>query len=272
MSAIASTARIGFALGPAIRQELAHAAAALTDPNRARAVHQGRVRIKRARALARIAIPSIGAPARTFNDAARDVLGALSAARDLDALEACARNLIARAGPMQAVGFAALIRALHVARGDIAEPDLAAAQAGVVALIGQAADWPILNEAAVRAGVTRMARRAGRTFLRAFDTAEEERRHDWRKREKDRAYAIELLGAAWPRGVKRRRRRAKRLAAALGLERDVLLLRAFAKAMPAMEHRTVKPAIRALTRLHRRLAARADRLGEALHRGERIRG
>jgi hypothetical protein len=161
-----------------------------------------------------------------------------------------------------------LIRHIARARASAPAPDIAEALDGVAGLAAQCADWPVLTEAAVRLGVARMSRRVGRAFLRALDRTNEERRHDWRKREKDRAYALDLLGQAWPSGVKRRRRRAKRLAAALGAERDVLLLRAYARTLAGAERATVKPALRLLTRQHRRLAAQADRLGRALHRGE----
>jgi CHAD domain-containing protein len=268
MTALIPTARIGFALGPAIRQELTQAAAALADADPTRAVHQGRVRLKRARALARLAAPSLDGPARAFNAAARTVLARLSAARDLDALEACARGLMHRARAAQAEGLALLIRHIAHTRAAMPAPNITDALDGVAGLAGACAEWPVLNESAVRLGVARMTRRAGRSFLRALDRTNEERRHDWRKREKDRAYAIELLGLAWPSGVKRRRRRAKRLATALGAERDVLLLRAYARTLAGEDRAKVKPALRLLTRQHRRLAAQADRLGRALHRGE----
>lgn len=264
----ARTARIGFALGPAIRHELAQAAAALADADPAQAVHQGRVRLKRARALARLAVPSLDGPARGFNAATRTVLARLSAARDLDALEACARSLTHRARAAQAEGLALLIRHIAATRAAAPAPDIAAALDSVADLSAQCADWPVLTESAVRLGVARMTRRAGRSYLRALDHINEDRRHDWRKREKDRAYALELLGMAWPQGVKRRRRRAKRLAGALGAERDVLLLRAYARTLAGEDRRIVKPALRLLNRQHRRLAAQADRLGRSLHRGE----
>jgi hypothetical protein len=96
------------------------------------------------------------------------------------------------------------------------------------------------------------------------------RRHEWRKREKDRYHAALLLARAWP--GKRRRGLVGKLSEALGEERDAQLLIERLGAPAASADAADKGRRRALAVLARRrtkLAQRANDLGARLHELER---
>jgi hypothetical protein len=94
------------------------------------------------------------------------------------------------------------------------------------------------------------------------------RRHEWRKREKDRLYAVTLLNGAWPRDRKRRKKRGEELGDALGRERDALLLieRLNVEPHAAGSEKASRHALAALKRQCHTLGRRADRIGARLHR------
>ena len=83
-------------------------------------------------------------------------------------------------------------------------------------------------------------------------------------REKDRFFAADILGDAWP--GKRKRKTAEEIGNALGGERDALLLmeRLVAEPELAGEEKAVRRALKALNRRRARLARRADRLAERM--------
>ncbi|HYD72405.1 MAG TPA: hypothetical protein VEF55_04660, partial [Candidatus Binatia bacterium] len=95
--------------------------------------------------------------------------------------------------------------------------------------------------------------------------AEKSLRHEWRKREKDRFYAVTLMEGAWPR--RRRRKQSETLGHLLGLERDALLLIERLEAEPSLAgHATnAMRARRALRKYCGTLRKRADKLGSQLH-------
>lgn len=76
-----------FNLRAALTQEL-HAAAEELDksPGKPKTIHRARVRLKRARALARIGHACAPGLSNVFNDSARAVMRTLAEARDLAAL------------------------------------------------------------------------------------------------------------------------------------------------------------------------------------------
>lgn len=245
-----------FDIHAALAAELDAARAAYALADVPTAIHQGRVRLKRLRALARLAIPKAGDTARIVNAAARSAMAGLSDARDLAAAAGVARR----------AGLTALAHALEDRLGAAGPPPLTTARRRLGAVAKAIAALPPLTEADVEAGVRRLARRARKAAAVARGERDAEARHTWRKREKDRLHALIALGPAWPRAVPRRRRSGKRLGRALGAERDVLLLLDLLRATPELATVAGPEGIAHLEARSRTLADRADRLGRAVHR------
>jgi len=257
-----------FDLRAALQAELAAAQDALALSDSAQAVHRCRVSVKRARALARVG--AIGAPglAGLFNDAARALMADLSAARDLAALRDCAKAEARKAGPQAAAALERAAKSLARLHADAPLPDGEAVAAQLRDLIALANVWPEPSPAQLRRGVKRLIKRARTASKRARGSDKALRRHRWRKREKDRLYAAQLTGSAWPDKVKRRRGRARNLTHALGGERDLLLLIARLEAEPHLAGGSKQAAVAlgALAAVRDRRAKKADRLGAKLHR------
>ena len=75
-----------FDLRAALSRELRGAATALDAGDKPKAIHQARVRLKRARALARVGHACAPGLSNVFNDSARAVMRTLAQVRDLAAL------------------------------------------------------------------------------------------------------------------------------------------------------------------------------------------
>lgn len=258
-----------FDLRAALRDELAAAETALSDMPGAAGVHRCRVAIKRARTLARIGCVAAPGLADVFNSAARALMADLAAARDAAALAECAR-IEARKAPTHAAQALMRASAALTAQADaISPPDVDAARRALRGLAALAQVWPDANPSQVKRGVNRLIRRARKARKRADGTQKPARRHRWRKREKDRQYASELAGPAWPEEIKRRRGRAAKLTHALGGERDLLLLMERLASAPDLAGgaKETAAALGALRKAHVLRAKKADRLGRLLHRG-----
>lgn len=242
----------------------AHAAeAAFTHLAPDRAIHAGRVRLKRVRAIARLALPAAPWTARRINRTAGEIMAGLSGVRDAQALEACARAMAARCKPKTARAFAVIGDV--IAKTAPAVPDLrhAAHEARNLAALARA--LPSLDNADLAAGAQRIARRARKAARAARGRREEALRHTWRKREKDRHYAMQILAAIGVKSPALRSRTTSALADLLGEERDVMLLRDWLDGREA--HRALKPkkrarAQKALAKRLRALAQKVDRLAQ----------
>lgn len=226
-----------------------------------------RVRVKRARALARVGRACAPGLSAVFNDSARQVMRTLAEARDLAALADAAR---ARAGKERGETSLALEHvadALEIARLERPGLDFDTARAGLKDLLALAQVWPEASPRQIHKGARRIARRARRAFRRAHEDGAASRRHEWRKREKDRFFAALLLDDAWPRA--RRRKDSARLGEMLGEERDTMLLIARVEAAPAIagDGKSSKRALKALRKRCARVSGHADELGKALHAG-----
>jgi hypothetical protein len=257
-----------FDLRAALTEELNAAIDELNSPSaRPKAVHRCRVRLKRARALARVGKACAPGLADVFNDSARAVMTTLAQARDLTALSEAARTL---AKESDKNGARALLRAaesLDEARAALPELDIEAVRAELKKLQALALVWPETSARQIRKGAQRIALRARRACARGHGSPIAMRRHEWRKREKDRFYAALLLDGDWP--GKRRRKIGARLGDVLGEERDALLLIERIAHDPALagEGKRPKQALKALRRSCARLGKRADSLGARLHGG-----
>jgi len=230
------------------------------------ALHRCRVRLKRARALARVGRVCAPGLAAVFNDSARSTMHALARARTAAALEQAALKGAKKADKKsQAAALAMVAKSLESARLAVAE-DAQSVHAAMRDLLALAQVWPEASARQIRKGAQRIARKARIAFRHGAGSHDPERRHEWRKREKDRAYAALLLDDAWPRA--RRNKTGDKLGEALGEERDALLLMAQIAAEPGLAG-DEKAAARALTALNRRrakYARRAETFGALLHR------
>jgi len=253
-----------FDLRTALSAEL-RAAADELDSEKPKAIHRARVRLKRARALARVGHACAPGLADVFNDSARSVMHVLAQTRHLAALAEAARKTAARTSKREAAALHSIAEALDIERQTSEPANLAAARAGLRDLAALAQVWPEASARQIRRGALQLVHRARRARRRAAGEDDVAVRHDWRKREKDRLYAAQLLGDAWPKI--RRRTLGRKLGDVLGDERDALLLieRMHADPTLAGEGKSGRRARKALERRHRVLAARADELGARVH-------
>lgn len=251
----------------ALSEEVRAAIVELDTAPSGRGVHRCRVRLKRARALARVSHPFAPGLAAVFNDSARGIMRTLARARDLVALAEAARTVAKKENKKTAAGLNAVAHALDAAREALAPIDYAAVNAGLRDLLALAQVWPEASPRQIAKGARRIARRARNAWQDGRRERHPERRHTWRQREKDRLYAVELLAKAWRH--KRRRARSEALVDVLGDERDAFLLILRIEAEPSMAGgvKAAEQAIHALKRRRDRLAQRADRLAAKLHTG-----
>lgn len=257
-----------FDLRAALSRELSAAIEELDrSGGRPKGVHRCRVRIKRARALARVGRTVAPGLAQVFNDSARGVMRTLGQARDLVALAEAARRAAKKGDKREAEVLVHVADTLDAERGLLSPLDMDGAHAGLKDLLALAQVWPEASHRQIKRGAERVIRRARKARRRGHGSDEPVRRHDWRKREKERFYAALLLDHAWP--TARRRKVGEELGDALGLERDALLLLERIEADPALagEGKAAKRAIRLLRKRCVRFADRADDLGARLHNG-----
>ena len=256
-----------FDLRAAMTQELNAALEELDAGGGPKALHRCRVRLKRARALARIGKVAAPGLASVFNESARSVMRALAQARDLSALADTARLLAVTAREKDADALVTTADALDADRLTLPELDRQNVRVGLRDLIALAQVWPEPSARQIRIGAKRIAKRARRAHRGSYGAQDAALRHEWRKREKDRLYAADLMEGAWP--APRRRKRGQTLSHLLGLERDALLLieRLETEPMLAGSASAAVRARRVLRKYCARLQRRSDKLGERLHSG-----
>jgi CHAD domain-containing protein len=254
-----------FDLRASLTEELAAALSELNGSPSRKAVHRCRVRLKRARALARVGRACAPGLSKVFNDSARAIMRALAQARDLAALADAARDVARDSGKRSAQALDHAAEVLDVARRQLPPLDIEATRAGIRDLRALAQVWPEASYRQIRRGAERVARRARRARRRGCGASEVARRHEWRKREKDRLYAALLLGEHWPEKRRTRRKKSEALGNVLGKERDALLLIERLERNPALGGEYAARALRVLRQRSRKLAAKADDLGAALH-------
>jgi CHAD domain-containing protein len=259
-----------FDLRAALSDEIRAALDAVSvEPVKPKAVHRCRVRLKRARALARVGRACAPGLAAVFNESARAIMISLAQARDLAALAACARTTAKKASKKQAAALTATADILDAASLASPPPNVSDIRTGLRDLLAMAQVWPEASPRQVQRGAERIARRARAARHQGRGSALAADRHEWRKREKDRLYAVELLGSSWPQQRKRRRKKSQALGEILGQERDALLLvdRLVEQPVLAGDVCDASRARRALKRRLNHLAQRADAMGERLHCG-----
>lgn len=253
-----------FDLRAAMTQELNAAMEELDSHGGPSELHRCRVRLKRARALARLGRVVAPGLASVFNESARSVMQTLAQAHDLVALANTARLIAETVSHKKAEALVGAADALDAARDALPDFDSHGVRAGIKDLVALAQVWPEPSARQIREGAKRIAKRARRTRRRGRRAAEASLRHEWRKREKDRLYAVMLMEGAWPR--RRRRKQSEILGHLLGLERDALLLIERLDAEPSLagDPSNSTRARRALSKYCGSLRKRADKLGGAL--------
>ena len=251
-------------LRAALSAEIRAAQDELSGQLSARAVHAARVRLKRARALARIGRAGAPGLAAVFDETARAAMRALAPIRELSALGQTANQTAKKLRGADRQALQQLAQRLRLIAETQPGLDRTALAGALKDLLALAQVWPeasprqLARGARAIIGRARRARKAG-LKSRALDT-----RHKWRRREKQRLYAIEAYGADWPE--RRRRSLTARICEALGKERDARLLLQHLRegAIAANDAPPPKAATRALKQRARRWRKLADRLGRDL--------
>lgn len=240
-----------------------------TAPLKAKAIHRCRVHLKRARALARVGREVAPGLSSVFNDSARALMQALSHARDLAALAQAARIAARKAAKKEAAALRSIADALEARSAATQPPNAETIAAGLRDLMAMAQVWPEASARQIQKGGERIVRRARKARRLSQGSRLAMRRHEWRKREKDRLYAAMLLEGYWPAGTPRRVKANEQLGEALGLERDALLLADALGQEPnlAGDAKSARRASQAIARRLRKLGRRADDLGDKLHAG-----
>ena len=207
------------------REQLEAAAASLEqgdDP--VEAIHDARKRIKKTRALLRLARPGLKTKAyRRRNTALRDAGRGMSGTRDADVLVETVDGLAERfVGQRPQSFFAAFREPLAAAADGSAD---AAAHASTLRALAQE-EWPLrkLDTDALGASLTRTYARGRDAFARADRKPTTTNLHEWRKRVKDLWYQERLLEDTWPGVMKAQAKEAKKLSKLLGEDHDLSVL------------------------------------------------
>jgi hypothetical protein len=256
-----------FDVREALSEEVRGAIEAL-DEGGAGASHAVRVRLKRARALARVGHAFAPGLAAVFDDSARAVMSELADTRNLSALAKAAHKLAKRAKSRAARELDAAKAAFNSSAA-LESPDLEAVRGGLRDLLALAQVWPEASSRQITRGAHRIARRARKAWRKGADKhAPEEKRHEWRQRENDRLYASAILAEDWPPSRPARAKTNKKLVRVLGREHDLALLAQNLATRPAIANAEegAAAALKAIKRERRRLVAKARRVAARLHK------
>ena len=239
----------------------------------AKAVHEFRKSVRRARSLLRLIRDFVPSADYTRIDRdLRDALGGASGLRDADVLLGTLRGLVVPTPELPAARAASrLLRAqLAALRSRKAAPRVlrsgAAKLRGVVDQLSAALPTALSDERLAR-GLSRLFRRAERALERAREEREEDAIHDWRKRVKEVRYALELLTPPTDAGKLPLHQLAADLAEQLGEITDLIILARFLRA--AEKELAPVSAAGLVQSIHREVQRRftpAARIGVKLHR------
>ncbi len=257
----------GDGLAAAARSIIADARRALTDPelSEAEAVHEVRKALKRWRALLRLLARPLGEQADLMRGEARELMRALSSARDaqsaLDAL-----NDLRKADVPFSPTSAETIRKRLTETRDAAE------QSGLTKAMRERLSryldyaalslerWPLeaIDFDTVADGLTSTYRRARQLLPDAWPGADAEHLHDLRRRVVEHRHQMDLIEPLWPRLGKVWAEEAQRLRNQLGACQDLAVLTSLtAPHQPLAPWRSrLTPAIEARRGAHLKTAAR----------------
>lgn len=220
-----------------VAEQLEGAVAALrgeSDLPREQAVHDARKRLKKARAVLRLARGELGRKAyRRENTCLRDAARELAGARDGAVLVRTLDSVVVDAPPEVAHGLAPVAELLRERRDGAAAAlfDRAEAVEQVAAELEWARSevdgWPLERDrfALLAPGLRRAYADGAARFAEARAEPSAHRLHEWRKRVKDLWYQARLLEPLWPAGMGPVVQVADELADRLGDDHDLAVLR-----------------------------------------------
>lgn len=258
-------------------EQVDRALAELADPqlDGHEAVHQGRKRCKKVRALLRLVRPvfepSYGDENAWYRDAARE----LAPARDAQAAVETQQRLVARYAQQLEPAAVAEVGAWLAARRDALAADERGLREGIERfqqrlLQGRARieQWSLQRHGfeAVCGGLLKTYRRGARAMATAYRTPTSLHFHDWRKRVKYHWYHLRLLRNLHPPVLKAHKDQADRLAQLLGEEHDLAVLsELLTQAHDQLQAATVQVLLGLMDRQRRRLQRQARRPGALLY-------
>ena len=238
------------------------------------AIHATRKRLKRLRALVRLARGAIGEQTYAQENAAyRDAGRGLAASRDAQVMLETLDALTQRAGDALPERITATLRLrLHreyeAAMAGQGGARLAATSSELERAFARTREWTFDGEdfAALTPGLEKIYRRGRKRMRAAHEDPSAEHLHEWRKRVKDLWYTTELVRAAKPKRLRQTARRAHRLSQLLGDVHDLHVLRDYAAAHPrCFEDDAAREQLVAV------IDRRADKLcAKALKRGRKL--
>ncbi len=206
---------------------------AATAIERAKAVHEARKSLKKARSLVRLARPAIGDKRyRAANTALRDTARTLSGTRDADVLIAVAADLQEQyVGQLPASAFQTLQDSLAAAAQVTVAPGAADPVADAIGQLAEVRaaveEWPLHKagwDTVVDALTGTYARGKADVMAVRKDPAADVR-HEWRKRVKDLWYQQRLVAEAWEPVIDAQAEAAHVLSEHLGDDHDLAVLR-----------------------------------------------
>jgi CHAD domain-containing protein len=195
------------------------------------AIHDARKRLKKSRAVVRLARSSIGPLYREANVVLRDIGRGLSEVRDAGVLVSTVDKLAEVSGDEMADLFGPVRRILDERSDRMIE------EAQDEGLAERAADrirragglitkgpWSGREWGFIEGGLERQYRRGRSAFREARRDPQAETVHEWRKRAKDHWYHLRLLAVARPSVMKKAAKAAHSLSDLLGDEHDLVVL------------------------------------------------
>ncbi len=210
--------------------------------NLGEAVHETRKRLKRLRAVLRLARDAVGEETyRRENASFRDLGRRLSAARDanvlVETLDGLRERFADELPPKASDALRARLKREHRRALDSLQKD----EATVGAVTGEleearmrTADWTLEPEGfeGLEPGLRRIYRRGRRAMRSAAAEPTNENFHEWRKRVKDLWYVAQITRAAAPKRMTRLAKQAHQLSDLLGDDHDLAVLRSYIEAHP----------------------------------------
>ncbi len=240
------------------------------------AIHETRKRMKRLRALCRLARGTIGEQTYAEENAAyRDAGRGLAASRDAQVMLETLDALTQRAGDSLPEHITAplrlrLKRECDEAVANQSSAGLAATSAELEHAFARTRDWSFYDEdfAALTPGLQKIYRRGRKRMRGARRDPSPEHLHEWRKRVKDLWHASELVRAAQPKPLKKTARRAHRLSQLLGDGHDLHVLRDYVEAHPQCFEDDVarEQLVAVIVERERKLCAKALKRGRKLYK------
>jgi CHAD domain-containing protein len=244
-------------------------------------VHEARKSFKKIRAVLRLVRPALGSAYARENAWFRDAARELSDLRDAQAvLESLDKLQNAFRDETDEDAFAAIRSALEQRRNSIGDNDGALAanvervRANLEDVRQRVESWKFKRDgfAAIGPGLRDTYRRGRKARAMTLRAPSDEAFHEWRKGVKYHWYHVRLLQDLWPKMLKPTRALLKELAAILGDDHDLVVLKqTIAEAAPDLRHSDRRESIASgapdslLDQRQKQLRAAAASLGDRIY-------